>query len=70
MASPSPKGLKTWAAYGIEALRRLALSEQLRFSLDMLLDDGTMMRSISRPSAARLGSDHSSPAGGRGDCKR
>jgi transposase len=34
-----PEGLKTWAARGVEALRKLKLSPQLRFALDMLLAD-------------------------------
>lgn len=34
-----PEGLKTWSQRGVGALHRLELSEQLRFSLDMLLDD-------------------------------
>jgi len=34
-----PDGLRTWARRGVEALRKMQLSPQLRFSLDLLLDD-------------------------------
>jgi transposase len=34
-----PDGLRTWARRGIEALRKMELSSQLRFALDLLLDD-------------------------------
>lgn len=34
-----PEGLKRWSRRGVRALDRLKLSEQLRFSLDMLVDD-------------------------------
>jgi transposase len=34
-----PDGLRTWARRGVEALRRMQLSAQLRFSLDLLLED-------------------------------
>jgi transposase len=34
-----PQGLKTWSRRGVQALHELKLSEQLRFSLDILLED-------------------------------
>jgi len=34
-----PDGLRAWARRGIEALRKMELSLQLRFSLDLLLED-------------------------------
>jgi len=34
-----PDGLRTWARRGVEALRKMELTAQLRFSLDLLLDD-------------------------------
>lgn len=34
-----PEGLKYWALRGVAALHELVLSPQLRFSLDLLLDD-------------------------------
>ena len=34
-----PAGLKNWSLKGVAALRKLELSEQLRLSLDFLLDD-------------------------------
>lgn len=38
---PQPDGLKHWALRAVAALRELPLSRQLRFSLDLLLDDLT-----------------------------
>jgi len=34
-----PDGLRTWARRGIEALRKMELSSQLRLTLDLLLED-------------------------------
>jgi transposase len=58
---PEPDGLRTWARKGIEALRNMKLSAQLRFSLDFLLADLDHYNSQVKKADAALKSLASTP---------
>jgi transposase len=49
-----PEGLRSWARRGVRALRKLELSAQLRFALDLLLEDLDHSESQVRRASATL----------------
>lgn len=51
-----PEGLRSWARRGVGALRKLELSRQLRFALELLLEDLDHSESQVRRANAALGS--------------